>query len=85
MASTPVGPTMTAKYPEVEAFVRITPEYSCSVLRFGDKQFEEQVIFYAHSNFFDLFEYRILDRDPTMALTDPFSTMSRGKPRRLNI
>ncbi|NND32705.1 MAG: FtsX-like permease family protein [Saprospiraceae bacterium] len=73
MNAAPVGPALKAEYPEVEEYVRITPEYGRTVFRYGEKQFEEQKIYYTDSNFFDLFDYKILYGDPTNALVEPFS------------
>ena len=57
----------------MEAFVRITPEYGRTVFQFGDKQFEEQKVFYADSNFFDFFGYELMYGDPQTLLTSPGS------------
>ncbi len=73
MNSAPVGPALVAEYPEVESFVRITPEYGRTVFKYEEKQFEEQKIFYTDSNFFELFNYEILAGNQKTALMEPFS------------
>ena len=73
MASAPVGPALKAEYPEVESFVRITPEYGRTVFQIDDKQFEERKIFYVDSNFFEFFDYPIIAGNITQALKEPFS------------
>lgn len=73
MNAAPVGPALKSEYPEVEEYVRITPEYGRMILEFQDKQFEERKLYYTDSNFFDLFNYRLIYGDPKSALRDPFS------------
>lgn len=73
MNAAPVGPALKNEYPEVESYVRITPEYDRMILKLEDKQFEECKLYYVDSNFSEIFNYPFLHGDPNLALRDPFS------------
>lgn len=79
MNAAPVGPALKAEYPEVEAFVRMSPEYGRTVIKYESKQFEERKIYYVDSNFFDFFGYPLIAGDITNALVDPFSIVLTKK------
>ncbi len=69
----PTGPTMKEELPEVEEFVRITPEYSRVVLAYENHFFEEKNVYYADSSFFQVFDYPLLFGDKNSCLTKPRS------------
>ncbi len=73
MNAAPVGPALLEELPEVEAYVRVSPMYNRLVLKYGVEKFEEQKVFFADSNYFEFFDYKILYGDPSSALVDPFS------------
>ncbi len=73
MASAPIGPALQKEYPEVESFIRVSPEYGRTVFEFGENQFEERKLFYVDSNFFDVLSYPVIDGDIRNALKEPFS------------
>lgn len=71
----PTGPTLKNEMPEVEEFLRITPEYDRVVMRRGERFFEEEKVFYADSTLFDLFDYKLIDGDPETCLTKPYTVL----------
>lgn len=79
----PTGPALKAEFPEVEEFVRISPEYGRVVLMHKEKKFEEQKIFYADSTLFEVFDFPLLDGDKKTCLTKPGSiVLSRSLAER---
>ncbi|MCB0633968.1 MAG: ABC transporter permease, partial [Lewinella sp.] len=73
MNAAPAGPAIKSEYPEVEAFVRFTPVYQRTVFKSGEKQFEEDKIFYADSTLFDVFDFPVLEGDAQSCLDRPYT------------
>lgn len=69
----PAGPAFKEEYPEVEAFVRFSPEYGRTVFRFEQQQFEEEKIYYTDSTLFDVFDFPLLEGDAATCLNRPFT------------
>jgi putative ABC transport system permease protein len=67
----PMGPALLAELPEVESFMRIAPYYGDPAIKYGDKAFAETKVFYVDSNFFQFFDYKLLEGDPQTLLTEP--------------
>jgi putative ABC transport system permease protein len=67
----PMGPALMAEMPEVESFMRIGPYYGEPAIKFEDKAFAENKIFFVDSNFFQFFDYKLLEGDPKTLLTEP--------------
>jgi putative ABC transport system permease protein len=70
--SPPVAQTFADEIPEVEEACRINLMNDL-ILRNGDKIFTEDEVFYADSNFFRFFDFKLLQGDPHTALRDPNS------------
>jgi len=67
----PLGPTMKAEIPGIESFVRLFPgNGSTLTFRHEDKIFAEPKIFYADSNLFEFFSFRLLQGDPKHVLKE---------------
>lgn len=66
----PLGPTLKDEYPEIEEFTRCLP-IGTMYLRYGDKDFQEDSIWYADSTFFRLFTHYFIYGDPNTALAKP--------------
>jgi len=63
----PLGPTLKDEYPEIEEYIRFwTP--GTLFLEFGDKEFQEDSIYYADSSLFKIFTHRFIKGDPNKAL-----------------
>ncbi|HWA32638.1 MAG TPA: ABC transporter permease, partial [Cyclobacteriaceae bacterium] len=71
-SSLPLAPTMKEEIPGIEAAVRLIPMYGGS-MRYEDKSFVEDKIFYADSNFYDFFSFTLKKGDPKTALKEPNS------------
>ncbi|MEJ2636782.1 MAG: ABC transporter permease [Calditrichia bacterium] len=69
----PLGPALQETFPEVEASVRLSGGGK-SLLKYGDQQgIYARKLRSADGNFFDLFDFRLLEGDRQKALTEPFS------------
>lgn len=64
-----IGPALKDKYPEVEEFSRTCTWYG-SLVKTGDKQFEEDNIYLADPGFFRMFSFPFIQGNPETALED---------------
>ena len=69
-----VGPGIKAAFPEVLAVTRLLP-WSQVFMRYQDKQFKEQSIAMADSNFLETFSIPMLEGDIKTALKEPGSVV----------
>ncbi|MBC3786952.1 ABC transporter permease [Spirosoma utsteinense] len=69
-----VGPGIRAAFPEVLAVTRLVP-WSQVFMRYQDKQFKEQSIAMADSNFLETFSIPMLEGDIKTALKEPGSVV----------
>ncbi len=69
----PLGPAIVANFPEVEAQLRIAGGGK-TLLKYGDRPavYARQMRS-ADANFFNFFEFKLLEGDPNTALADPFT------------
>ncbi|NOT76765.1 MAG: FtsX-like permease family protein [Cyclobacteriaceae bacterium] len=75
-SSVPVGPAMQNEIPGIEKMVRVARAGFGSggmAFRYEDKSFTEEKVFYADSNFYDFFGFKLLQGDPKTALKDAYS------------
>lgn len=70
----PLAQAMTSEIPDVEAATRIANFYG-PVVKLGDKAFTEKRVFYADSNFFSFFSFKLLQGDPQTVLQNPKSVV----------
>src|SRR5579859_1512554 len=70
----PFGPLLQNDFPDIEKITRLLPAGSQPV-RYEDKLFNEDNIFFADNNLFSIFDVTILKGDRTNALTDPLSVV----------
>lgn len=70
----PVGPTMTADFPEVETYCRFKDQGSFAVSR-GNRTFNEESVIFSDSTFFKVFGIPLKVGNPTFALVDPNSVV----------
>jgi putative ABC transport system permease protein len=68
----PMGPSLSADYPEVEEAVRLW-DNGKTLIKNGNLQFYEQKVFYADSNVFRVFTHQFIEGDPRTALIAPRS------------
>lgn len=70
----PMGPTITADYPEVEAFTRLI-SWTEVPLEYEDKKIFIDKLYDVDSNFFEIFDFELLHGDPKTALKEPNSML----------
>jgi putative ABC transport system permease protein len=64
-----IGPTFKKEFPEVEEFVRFR-SVDNSFLKYGDKQFYEDLLYYTDSSVFNVFDHQFIFGSPSHALTE---------------
>jgi putative ABC transport system permease protein len=67
----PLAAAMVAEIPEVESATRIGPFFGQIIVKLEDRSFLEERIFFADSNFFDFFSFRLLEGNPKTVLKEP--------------
>ncbi|MBL7857006.1 MAG: ABC transporter permease [Cyclobacteriaceae bacterium] len=67
----PMATALVADIPEVEAATRIAGYFGQPSVKYEDKSFAEEKVFFADSNFFQFFSFRLLEGDPGTALKEP--------------
>ncbi|HAO08960.1 MAG TPA: hypothetical protein DCQ50_18725, partial [Chryseobacterium sp.] len=71
VTSSYVFPNFKKHFPEIENGVRM--EYSSRIIKYGDKNFEQQGFLLADSTFFDVFDFKLLKGNPSEVLKTPYS------------
>ena len=67
-----LGPKLVADFPDIEQAVRIArTSMTGTQVAFRDREFSEEGLLYATSNFFDVFSFSLVRGDPGTALTSP--------------
>ena len=67
-----LGPRLVADFPDIEQAVRITrTSMTGTQIAYRDREFSEEGLLYATSNFFDVFSFSLVQGDPGTALTSP--------------
>jgi putative ABC transport system permease protein len=77
ISSAPIGPGLYNDYPEVENAVRF--RQLGATLRYADREFNENALFFADPSVFDIFTYPLLAGNPATALRDPYSIVLTEK------
>jgi putative ABC transport system permease protein len=67
----PMAAALVADIPEVEAATRIAGFFGQPAVKYEDKSFAEEKVYFADSNFFDFFSFHLVEGDPKTALKDP--------------
>lgn len=68
----PLADAMLSEIPEVESAVRMH-RWGRPILRYGEKSFTEDKVFFAESNFFDFFSFQLISGNAKTALKEPNS------------
>ncbi len=71
----PMAAALLADIPEVESATRIAQMFNQPVIRNGEKIFSEEKVFFADSNFFEFFSYKLREGDVKTALKEPNSVV----------
>ncbi len=72
--SPPFGYYLPNDFPEIQKMTRLL-DNGITPLRYKDKLINEQNVFFADENLFDVFTVKVLKGNPKTALSDPFSVM----------
>ena len=74
-SSLPVGPAMKSEIPGIEETLRLIHTSSSSgyAMRYEDKSFTEEKVFFSDSNFFEFFSFKLLEGDSRSVLREPNS------------
>jgi len=70
VAQIPFGPQVVQDYPDVQAYVRFIG-MGRTLVRYEDKEFNEEDFYYADSSLFDIFSYRVVNGEVKTALKNP--------------
>lgn len=70
----PFGPLLVNDFKEIKKITRLLPNGQ-TPMRYEDKMFNEQNVFYADENLFDFFKVDVVKGNPAKALNDPFCVM----------
>lgn len=73
----PMADAFVKEIPGVEAATRIANVWGSGVVKYepGNLMFTEELLFYADSNFFEFFSFRLIEGDPKKALLEPNSVV----------
>src|SRR5436853_4669877 len=72
--SPPFGYYMPTDFPEIQKMTRLL-NFGTVPLRYKDKLINEQDVYFADENLFDVFTVNVVKGNPNTALSDPFSVM----------
>lgn len=64
-----VGPYLQAEFPEILAYTKLW-SVDNSIIKYKDKTFRQDGIYYADSSFFKVFSYPVIQGDPSTCLND---------------
>ena len=73
ISSGAMGPAMASSYPEVEQSLRVLPWFDDVLMTVGEKTLKVPSVVFADSNFFDVFDFKLLHGNPKTALAKPLS------------
>jgi putative ABC transport system permease protein len=68
------GPLITNYFPDIQKMTRLLPNGK-TPMRYGDKIFNEERMFFADEHLFDVFSVDVTKGNPQKALLDPYSVM----------
>ncbi len=77
----PLADAMMTEIPEVESTLRLN-RWGKPVLRYGEKAFTEDKVFFTESNFFEFFSFRLISGNVKTALKEPNSVVLTEKTAR---
>ncbi|MBV9987296.1 MAG: ABC transporter permease [Chitinophagaceae bacterium] len=70
----PFAPLIQAHFPDIQQMTRLLPNGKTPV-RYGDKMFNENNVFFADEHLFDVFTVKVDKGNPKQALVNPFTVM----------
>jgi len=82
ITAAPMAKALVADYPEVEQATRVA-RFGAWLIRYQDKGFNEDNVLFADSSFFNVFDFRLIQGNPSTALVNPRSMiLSQSAARR---
>ena len=72
-SAAPVAPALQQDFPQIEGYTRLMKTES--LVKYGDKLFEERNIFFSDPSLFNLFSFKLLSGDAATALKQPNSVV----------
>ena len=73
MPAAPLASALQQSYPEVEHATRLFPYWFTPLLSRDDEGFYEERVFFTDDAFFEVFDFELVQGNPTAALRNPFS------------
>ncbi len=70
----PFGPLLQNYFPDIQKVTRLLPNGKTPV-KYGDKLFNENQVFFADEHFMELFDVNLVKGNPDKALVDPFTVI----------
>src|SRR5437868_4652815 len=70
----PFGPLLQSYFPDIQKITRLLPN-GRTPIKYDDKLFNENNVFFADENLFDVFTVKVKSGNPKKALTDPYTVM----------
>ncbi len=70
----PFAPLLKHDFQDIRQITRLI-DFSPAPMRYEEKKFNEQGVFFVDEHFFELFNVDVIKGDPAKALNDPFSVM----------
>jgi len=77
----PFGPLLQNDFPDIEKITRLLPA-GTTPIRYEEKLFNEENVFFADNNLFSMFDVPIIRGDRTNALSDPFTVVMTNEVAR---
>lgn len=68
----PIGPALKLEFPEIDKVVQFSGR-SDILLKYGDRLYQEDGVFFMDSTVFDVFSWKLIQGNPQTALVAPFS------------
>ncbi len=75
ISSGQMGPAIVKDFPEVEQSVRVLPWFSDVLFKKDNKEIKIPDVVFADSNFFNVFDYKLVEGNSKTALVDPMSVV----------
>ncbi|GAB3990909.1 ABC transporter permease [Spirosoma daeguense] len=72
-AAPPFGPLIKQDFPEAEEVLRTIE--TGALIKYGEHSFNEDDVFFAEANLFNVFDFNVTSGNPKQALVNPFSIM----------
>ncbi|MGH7494332.1 MAG: ABC transporter permease [bacterium] len=71
----PIGPALAEDYPEILQAVRLQTPYNSTPVKYQDRQFYEEKLYYADPNIFKVFDFPFQQGEAATALQNPQSVV----------